>query len=57
LEQLEESDLVAGGGIGPIRLSGDFHGHLRRSDKARYDVKLRARGKHIGEIECYVAGP
>lgn len=56
LEQIDRSDVFEGAcKPGPIRLSRELHEHLPQSGKHRYGARLRAHGKHVGEIELFVA--
>lgn len=56
LEQVEQTHVIEGAHpIGSIRLSPEVRNRLFPSQKSRYSVRLRAVGKHVGEIELFVA--
>ncbi len=56
LEQIDQADVFEGKHkLGPIRLSREVHDRLQLPAKSRYGARLLAHGKHVGEIELFVA--
>ena len=54
LEQVHASDVLKGSrDIGPIRLSAEFRDELSGALKRRYNHRVTAQAKNIGEIELY----
>jgi len=54
LEQIDEIDCAPKReGLGPIRLSCELWEHLSQAKRNQYELKIKARAKHIGEIDFF----